>query len=181
MADSYSGSVRQCLRQDSARSARSVGVAKPARHRPCSPGLEAAMACGSSVPSSRPATRGVSCHVRGGYRRDHYVSVPVDGRRPDTRPRGPTAADTSMASESILSARAGHLPSGRRWFRKQRTVNPPLGHCPSTAARSDSLQLPPLFLKAGLRAAACGGRPRPATTRRAPGAPASPRTEQRAL
>ncbi len=32
-----------------------------------------------------------------------------------------------MATESSLSACAGHLPSGRRWFRKQRTVNPPIG------------------------------------------------------
>jgi hypothetical protein len=34
-----------------------------------------------------------------------------------------------------------------------------------SADRSGSLQLPLLFLKAGLRAAACGGRPRPAGSR----------------
>jgi hypothetical protein len=48
-----------------------------------------------------------------------------------------------------------HVPDtlyGGRSFRKQRTVNPPI---------APSLQLPLLFLKTGLRAAACGGRPRP--------------------
>jgi hypothetical protein len=54
--------------------------------------------------------------VRAGGRRA------VGDRTP--RPKGPIAADTSVATESSLSAWAGHLPSGRQSFRKQRTVNP---------------------------------------------------------
>jgi hypothetical protein len=46
---------------------------------------------------------------------------PIGSRTPS---KGATAADTSMAIVSGLSASAGHLPSGRRSFRKQRTVNP---------------------------------------------------------
>jgi hypothetical protein len=50
------------------------------------------------------------------------VSVLLTGgrERPDTCPGRETAADTSMG------ACAGHPPSGRRSFRKQRTVNPPI-------------------------------------------------------
>ena len=74
---------------------------------------------------------------------------PPDGRRrPSTRPWGLTAADTSMATESSLSACAGHRPSGRRSFREQRTVNPLTGQ---SADRSNSLQLPQ-FLLQGRRA-----------------------------
>jgi hypothetical protein len=36
-----------------------------------------------------------------------------------------TAADTSPATDASLATCAGHQPSGRRSFRKQRTVNPP--------------------------------------------------------
>jgi hypothetical protein len=35
-----------------------------------------------------------------------------------------TAADTSPATDASLATCAGHQPSGRRSFRKQRTVNP---------------------------------------------------------
>jgi hypothetical protein len=35
-----------------------------------------------------------------------------------------TAADTSMVTDTCLATCAGHRPSGRRSFRKQRTVNP---------------------------------------------------------
>jgi hypothetical protein len=50
--------------------------------------------------------------------------------------------------------------SGQWSFRKQRTVNPLM-----VPARYNFLYT----IKAALRAAACGGRPRPATTRRPPG------------
>jgi hypothetical protein len=37
------------------------------------------------------------------------------------------AADTSLATDTCVATCAGHQPSGRRSFRKQRTVNPPIG------------------------------------------------------
>jgi hypothetical protein len=49
---------------------------------------------------------------------------PAARRRPDTCPRRPIAADISVATRTSPSACAGHQPSGRRSFRKQRTVNP---------------------------------------------------------
>jgi hypothetical protein len=49
---------------------------------------------------------------------------PADSRRPDTCPWRQTAADTSMAADTSVAMCAGHQPSGRRSFRKQRTVNP---------------------------------------------------------
>jgi hypothetical protein len=52
--------------------------------------------------------------------------VAACGRRPATCPRRPTAADTSMAIDTSPATCAGHHPSGRRSFRKQRTVNPPI-------------------------------------------------------
>jgi hypothetical protein len=70
--------------------------------------------------------------------------------------KGPTAADTSMATKSSLSACAGHRPSGRRSFRKQWTVNPP-----TAPAHYNFLYH---VLKAGQRTAS--GRPRPATLNR---------------
>jgi hypothetical protein len=85
------------------------------------------MACGSSVPSSRPATRRVSCHVRGGYRRDHYVSVPVDGRRPDTvqgvrppqTPAWPASPACPRVADTCRPDGGGSGSCGRsirRWF-----------------------------------------------------------------
>jgi hypothetical protein len=41
--------------------------------------------------------------------------------------KGPTAADTSMATKFCLSACAGHQPSGQRSFWKRRTVDPLTG------------------------------------------------------
>jgi hypothetical protein len=151
MADSRSGTVRPRLRSDSAGSTWAVGWPSRPDTEPCPPALDAAMACRSN--SSGPVPAAQSPCPRG-CRRGHYVSVlvPPGHRQPDTRPRGPTAADTSMAIESSLSACAGHLPSGRRSFRKQRTVNPPIA-----PARYNFLYS---SFKAGLRAAC--GRPRPA-------------------
>jgi hypothetical protein len=76
-----------------------------------------AVACGSSG-SGRvcPAARRGRCHVRGGDRRGHDVSVLVAGGRSAAGhpPKGPIAADISVATEFSLSACAGHQPSGRR-------------------------------------------------------------------
>jgi uncharacterized protein with GYD domain len=67
------------------------------------------------------------------------VSALVAGvREAAGHPSGPEiAADTGLAT------RAGHRPSGRRSFRKQRTVNPPIA--------LGSFQPPLLFLNAALR------------------------------
>jgi hypothetical protein len=66
------------------------------------------------------------------------------------------AADTSIAIDTSLATSAGHQPSGGRSFRKQRTVNPPIARYSFLDASS----------RPALRAAACGGRPRPAALRR---------------
>jgi hypothetical protein len=62
-----------------------------------------------------------------------------------------SAADTSLATC------AGHQPSGQRSFRKRRTVNPLTGPTRYNFFYSS-------FSRSALRAAACGGCPRPATT-----------------
>jgi hypothetical protein len=56
------------------------------------------------------------------------VSTLVAGVRSAAgHPSGPqTAADTDMAIDTSLATSAGHQPSGGQWFRKQRTVNPPI-------------------------------------------------------
>jgi hypothetical protein len=73
----------------------------------------------------------------------------ADLREPAGHPSGPEiAADTGLAT------RAGHQPSGRRSFRKQRTVNPLMVPARYNFLYSSS--------RPALRAAACGGRPRPA-------------------
>jgi hypothetical protein len=67
---------------------------------------------------SAVAAAGTTTCVRAGGRRTVGGWTPVQGvRLPRT---------SSMATESSLSACAGHLPSGRRSFRKQQTVNPPI-------------------------------------------------------
>lgn len=87
MADGRSGSVRPCLRSDSAGSTRAVGVAEPAGHRPCPAAFDAAVACRSSG-SGRVSGRTVAMSAAaaaGG----HDVSMLVAARhsQPDTRPR----------------------------------------------------------------------------------------------
>ena len=78
--------------------------------------LAGAVACGSrwSRASVRLCVAGV-CHVRGGYRRDHYVSVLAAGVREAAGhlSKGSAAADTSMAIESGLSACEVALPVKR--------------------------------------------------------------------
>jgi hypothetical protein len=67
-------------------------------------------------------------------------------------------ADSGMALDISLVTCAGHQLSGQRLFRKQRTVNPPI-----VPARYNFLYA---SSRPALRAAAAGGRPRPATGRR---------------
>jgi hypothetical protein len=57
-----------------------------------------------------------------------------------------------MATDTSLVTCAGYQPSGRRPFRKQRTVNPLMGPARYNFLYSSS--------RPALRAAACGGRPR---------------------
>jgi hypothetical protein len=138
-----------------------LGVAEPAGHRPCPPALAAAVACGNS--GSGPVSGrmvAMSAAAAAGATTCLCWWPPGHGQ-PDTRPRVPTAADTSMATESSLSACAGHLPSGRRSFRKQRTVNPP-----TAPARYN-------FLYPSFQGRPCGRPPAaavlaPAATRRLP-------------
>jgi hypothetical protein len=79
---------------------------------------------------------------------------------PDIRPEHQIAADTSMVTDTSVAMCAGHSPSRRRSFRKQRTVNPQM-----VPAR---FNCPLPFLKASLRAAASVAALAPATTRRSP-------------
>jgi hypothetical protein len=67
------------------------------------------------------------------------------------------AADTGVAIDTSLATSAGHQPSGGQWFRKQRTVNPPI-----VPARYNFLQAGPV---GGLR---------PGSHKTATGAPAPP-------
>jgi hypothetical protein len=121
--DGHSGDVRQCLRSDSARSARAVGMADPAGRRPCPPAWKRAVACGGSgsgpvsgytLAKSATAAAGATLCPCGG-RQTGGGQTPVQGVRPPRTPAWPP----SPACPHI----AGHLPSGRRSFRKQRTVN----------------------------------------------------------
>jgi hypothetical protein len=82
--------------------------------------LDALLGRVAAVPDPCPATRCTSCHVRGACRKAH-----PGGHAGDRWAGGAAhlsgreaAADTSMATCT------GHWPSGRRSFRKQRTVNP---------------------------------------------------------
>jgi hypothetical protein len=103
------------------------GHGRPGRTPTMPSCLKAAVACGGSgsgpvsghtLAMSATAAAGATACPCGG-RQTGGGQTPVQG--------GPTAADTSMATESSLSASSGHLPSGRPSFRKQRTVNPPTG------------------------------------------------------
>jgi hypothetical protein len=66
----------------------------------------------------------------------------------------PIAADTGMAIDTSPATCAGHQPSGRRSFQKQRTVNPLM-----VPARYNFLYS---SFQGRPRTAAAGGRPRPA-------------------
>jgi len=93
----------------------------------------------AAVPGPCPAARHTSRHVRSGCRTDHPCPWwPACGRRPDIRPG--LASDRrrhQYGHRHSLATCAGHQPSGRRSFRKQRTVNPLMAPCEV----SGSLQL----------------------------------------
>jgi hypothetical protein len=85
--------------------------------------LDALLGRVAAVPDPCPATRCTSCHVRGAAARPIPVATLVTGGREAAGGAAhlsarEAAADTSMATYT------GHWPSGRRSFRKQRTVNP---------------------------------------------------------
>ena len=87
--------------------------------------LDALLGRVAAVPDPCPATRCTSCHVRGAAARPTPVATLVTGGREAAGGAAhlygrEAAADTSMVTYT------GHWPSGRRSFRKQRTVNPPL-------------------------------------------------------
>jgi hypothetical protein len=135
-------------------SAQAAGVALPGGRRSCSPHLEVAVTCGSSVLEHcvRPRAAGVAMSTVATARATRCPRWRLtSGSRPDTSP-GRQDAGTGLAADVSLATLAGHRPSGhhpsgRRSFRKQRTVNPPLADCRSTAACPDSLQLPLLFFQ----------------------------------
>jgi hypothetical protein len=88
--------------------------------------LDALLGRVAAVPDPCPATRCTSCHVRGAAARPIPVATLVTGGREAAGGAAhlsgrEAAADTSMATYT------GHWPSGRRSFRKQRTVNPLTG------------------------------------------------------
>ena len=145
---------------------RSDGARGPQR-RPCP--LARGTRCvagpgrGGSRPVSGHALHELSCPR--GCHKAHPVATLMTGGREAAGGAAhlsgrEAAADTSMATCT------GHWPSGRRSFRKQRTVNP--------LTRSGSLQLPLLFSRPALRAAACGGRPRAGNDTTVTQRPASP-------
>jgi hypothetical protein len=117
-------------------------------------------------PVSGCAARELPCPR--GYRRDHYVSTLVAGGR--TLAGHPSGASDRRGHQHVTAASvatcAGHSPSGRWSFRKQRTVNPPI---------APSLQLSLLSSRPALRAAAAAVLA-PATTRWEPGNRPHPHT-----
>jgi hypothetical protein len=122
MPDGHSGSARQCPRQHRFRSRRAAGLAMPARHRPCSPHVEAAVACGNSGPGHRVRLRaarvamaavlpqGPPC-VRAGGRRPVVGRTSVRGVRPPQTPAWPRVPDTSRPD-------GGRSGSGGRSIRR---------------------------------------------------------------
>jgi hypothetical protein len=140
----------------------------PGGHRSCSPDMGGGCDLRQQQSGApRPAARRTSCHVHGGYRMGHHVSALAAGIQWSVGHcawaagrRHEPGADVSLATL------AGHLPSGRRSFRKQRTVNPPLVPARYNVLYSSS--------GSALRAAACGGRPRAGSDSTVAGRPASP-------
>jgi hypothetical protein len=119
----------------------------PARHRPCPPRLNAAVACGSRDPAPRPAARRTSCHVRGGSAGTTTCPRwwPACGRRPDTCPGGSlprTPAWHRHEPGQVCRTTAVRTPAVR-------TAVVPEAADGQAADRSCSLQPPLPFLKAG--------------------------------
>ena len=115
-------------------------VVMPTGHRPCSPRLAGPRPAVAVVPDACPAARRMSCHVRGGCRRDHHVACwrPADGRR---------RTSVQGVRPPVRVCRAPAV----------RTVVVPEAADGQYADDPGSLQLPLRFLKAGLRVAS--GRP----------------------
>jgi hypothetical protein len=118
--------------------------------------LDAAVACDRSGtgPVSGCAAHELPCPR--GYHRT--ITCPYGWsaaeRWPDIRPEHQIAADAQHGQRHQHGYACRTQPA--------RTAVVPEAADGQSADRSDSLQLPLLFLKAGLRAAASGGRPRPA-------------------
>jgi hypothetical protein len=98
-----------------------------------------------ATPAAMSAMAAGITHVHAGGRR-------AGGGR--TSVRGPQIADTGLAIDTTLAACAVHQPSAQWSFRKQRTVFRLVTTFSALPSRP------------ALRAAACGGRPRPAARRR---------------
>ena len=91
--------------------------------------LDALLGRGAAVPDPCPATRCTSCHVRGAAARPTPVATLVTGGR-EAAGGAAHLSGREAAADTSMAAYTGHWPSGRRSFRKQRTVNPPIapGH-----------------------------------------------------
>ena len=123
-------------------------VVMPAGHRPCSPRLAGPRPAVAVVPDACPAARRMSCHVRGGCRRDHHVACwrPADGRR-RTPVQGVRPPQHGHGVQPVRVCRAPAV----------RTVVVPEAADGQSVDRSCSLQLPLLFSRPTLRPAS--GRP----------------------
>ena len=90
--------------------------------------LDALLGRGAAVPDPCPATRCTSCHVRGAAARPIPVATLVTGGR-EAAGGAAHLSGREAAAGTSMATYTGHWPSGRRSFRKQRTVNPPLARC----------------------------------------------------
>jgi hypothetical protein len=132
----------------------------PTGHRPCSPRLAGPWPAVAVVPGGSPAARRVRCHVRGGFRRDHYVSVlVVGGRSAAGHPSKGSDRRRHQHGHQVQPVHVCRTPAVRTAVVPEAADGQSAGGSP--ASGSGSLQLS----RPALRAAACGGRPRPAKTR----------------
>ena len=161
MADGHSGSVRQCLRQDRSCSGTGGRGGHAGRTPTMLTSLEAAVACGSSGsgPASGRAPHELPCPR---WLPQGPLRVHAGGRRA-------VGGRTPVRASDRRGHRHGHRHQPGHVCRTPavRTAVVPEAADGQSADRSGSLQLPLLFLKAGLRAAA-SGRPRPAASRLLP-------------
>jgi hypothetical protein len=109
--DGRRGSVRQNPRQDRSRSA-----GRPGGHADRTPTMLTSLGRGpwpavAVVPGVCPAARRVRCRVRGGYRRDRYVSVLVASGR--SAAGHPSKASDRRGSVATRPARP-HVPDTNR-------------------------------------------------------------------
>jgi hypothetical protein len=126
----------------------------PGGRRSCSPHLEVAVTCGSSGPKHRVRPRAARVAMST-VATARATTCPrwrlAAGSRPDTSPgaagRRHEPGRRHQPSHAWRTPPVGHRPAGRRSFRKQGTVNPPI---------APSSPLPLL-----LQAAPCGRPPNP--------------------